>query len=77
MIERVEAPVCPQGVLPLLETEALAAAAVGPEPRLEDGGLGVDDETVEVEDDRGDSVSQEAPQPRAAASCATRALMRS
>jgi len=58
VLERVEAPVRPQGVLPLLEAERLAAAAVGREPRLEDGRLGVDDEPVEVEDDRGDPVGQ-------------------
>ena len=76
VLERVEAPVRAQGVLPLLEPERLAASAVGREPRLEDGRLGVDDEPVEVEDDRADPVSQ-GTQPRAAASCATRARMRS
>ena len=60
MLERVEAPVRSQGVLPLLQAERLGVTAVGREPRLEDGRLRVDDEPVEVEDDRGDSGCQEA-----------------
>ena len=76
MLQGVEPTVGAQGVLPLLESERLSAAAVGREPRLEDGRLGVDNEPVEVEDDRADPVSQ-GTQPRVAASCATRARMRS
>lgn len=75
MLEGVEAPVGAERVLPLLEAERLAAPSVGREPRLEDRRLGVDDETVEVEDDGGGSGPQ--GQPRAAAICATLALIRS
>jgi hypothetical protein len=66
--QRVETPMGSQGVLPLVEADGAAAAAVGRDPRLEDGGLGVDDESVEVEDDGGDAGGQGTrPQPRAAA----------
>jgi hypothetical protein len=59
--ERVEPAVGPEGVLPLVEADRPAPPAVGGEPRLEDGGLGVDDEAVEVEDDGGDPRGQAAP----------------
>jgi len=76
--EGVEAAVGPEGVLPLLEANRVASAAIGGEPGLEDRRLGVDDEPVEVEDDGSDRGGQEgAPQPRAAAIFATRALIRS
>jgi hypothetical protein len=53
----VEAPVGAEGVLPLVEAQELAAALVGAAPGLEDRGLGVDDEAVEVEDDGFDDQS--------------------
>ena len=78
VIERVEPPVGPERVLPFVQADRLATALVGGEPRFEDRRLGVDDEAVEVEDDGGDPGRQGArPQPRAAASCAVRALIRS
>jgi hypothetical protein len=76
--ERVEAPVRPERVLPLVEPDGVAVPAVGGVPGLEDGGLRVDDEAVEVEDDGGDRAQRRpSGQPRAAAIFATRALIRS
>jgi len=53
----IEPSVRSQGVLPLVQAEGLPSPRVGVAPGLEDRCLGVDDETVEVENDGLDAQS--------------------